>query len=343
MKNKGCVVEVRGETLVLMTASCDFVEVPKDSIGLVVPGMEIEYETKPQRLTYYKKWMAVAAVFMVFILGSLLIMPPTSAMPVYMASIDINPSMNMFIDETGHVVEIQPMNQEAKNLKTRGLQGKTVEEVVSSLMEQLVDQGYFAGHVEHYVVFSLSAIDASVPEEKVTEMMLRLQNTIQGEKQIRDIQLEVLSFAAREEELDEAESEELSLNHLLVRNQYQEMMKQRPPESTKEPSNQSMESMVRTILKEKEHPVFEEHPGTNPGGDKERNEGATPPGTKRPDDREQVSEQHPANPSEEPAEHPVFENHPGNPSSGRDDGNGSDDQQDSQHESRGNNGGNGNR
>jgi len=343
MKNKGCVVEVRSNTLVLMTASCEFIEIPKSSRGLVVPGMEVEYETRPQRLASHKKWLAVAAVFMVFILGSLLIMPPTSAMPVYMASIDINPSMNLFIDETGHVVEIQPMNQEAKKLNTRNLQGKTVEEVVSSLMEQLFDQGYFTDQVEHYMVFSLSAIDTSVPEEKVTEMMLRLQNTIQVEKQTREIQLEVLSFAAREEEVDEAESQELSLNHLLVRNQYQEMMKQKPPESMKEPSNQSMDTMVRTILKEKEHPVFQEHPGADPGGDKVRNEDVTPPGAKRSDDGEQTSEPQPANSSEQPPKHPVFEDHPGSPSSGRDDGNESDSQQNDQHESQGNNGGNGKR
>lgn len=343
MKNKGCVVEVRGETLVLMTASCEFVEVPKSNRGLVVPGMEIEYETRPHRLASHKKWMAVAAMLMLLVLGSLLIMPPTSAMPVYMASIDINPSVNLFIDEMGHVVEIQPMNQEAKSLNTRNLQGKTVEEVVSSLMEQLFDQGYFDDQMEHYMVFSLTTFDTSVPEEQIAEMMLRLENTVQEQKQTREIQLAVLSFAAKEEEVGEAENEELSLNHLLVRNQYQDMMKEKPLESMIEPSTQSMEAMVRTILKDREHPVFEEHPGADPGGNKVRNEDVTPPGAKGPGDSELPSERQPANSSERQPEHPVFENHPGNPSPGRDDGNELESQQNGQHESRGDNGGNGKR
>lgn len=328
MKNKGCVVEVRDETLVIMTDSCEFVEIPKRTKGLVVPGVEIEYETRPQRVATHKKWMAVAAMFMVLMLGSLLILPPTSAMPVYMASIDINPSLNMFIDEAGHVVEFQPMNLEAKNLKTRNLKGKTIEEVVSSLMGQLFDQGYFTDQMEHYMVFSLTAIDTSVPKEKVADMIHRLQNTIEEEKQNREIELDILSYAAREEEVDKAESEEVSLNHLLVRNQYQEMMKQNVPASEKEPSNESMDTMVRTILKEKQHPVFEEHPGADPGGHKVRSEDA-------PQDLENSSEQQPA--------HPVFEEHPGNPSSGKDDGNEWGNQGNGQGESQGNNGGNGKR
>lgn len=330
MKNKGCVVEVRDKTLVLMTASCDFVEIPKNCTGLVLPGMEVVYDTRPNGFAVHKKWMAVAAMVMVLIMGSLFMMPPTSAMPVYLASIDINPSFNMFIDETGQVVEIQPMNPEAKKLKTRSLEGKTVEEAVSSLMGQLFDQGYFTDQMEHYMVFSFTAIDPSISEEKFVDMMLRLENTIQAEKQLREIELDVLSYAAVEDEVEEAESRELSLNHLLVKNQYQAMMRERSPDIDDEQSDEPMETMVRTILKEKEHPVFEEHPG----GNKVKKEDAPANGNEN-DNME--------NPSEHQEKHPVFEENPGDSVRGNDLENGSDNQMDSQQDNQRKNGGQGSR
>ncbi len=334
MKYKGCVVEVRDKTLVLMTASCDFVEIPKNATGLVLPGMEIVYETRPKGFAVHKKWMAVAAMVMVLIMGSFLLMPPTSAMPVYMASIDINPSFNMFIDETGHVVEIQPMNTEAKNLKTRNLTGKAIEEAVASLMEQLFEQGYFADKTEHYMVFSLSAIDASIAEAKVGDMMLRLENTILAEKQLREIELDVLSYTALEDEVEEAESREVSLNHLMVRNQYQEMVREQSSEAVDEQTDESMDSMVRSILREKEHPVFEEHPGADPGNNKVKKEDASPPDNSH-DDREQ--------PPEQQKEHPVFEEHPGDINPRNNVGNGPGDHQNNQHETQENKSGNGSR
>jgi len=328
VRNKGCVIEVRDKTLVLMTASCDFVEIPKKGTGLVVPGMEVVYGTRPNRFAVHKRWMAVAAMVMVLIMGSLFMMPPTNAMPVYLASIDINPSFNLFIDETGQVVEIQPMNPEAKKLKTRSLEGKTVEEAVSSLMGQLFDQGYFTDQMEHYMVFSFTAIDPSISEDKVGDMMLRLENSILEEKQLREIELDVLSYAAIEDEVEEAESRELSLNHLLVKNQYQAMMRERSPVIDDEQSDESMETMVRTILREKEHPVFKEHPGADPGGNKVKKEDAPAKGNENDDKGEPSEQQHQAN-----------EDHPGNSDRGNNQDNGSESQQDNQR----NNGGQGSR
>ena len=255
MKGKGCVVEVRDKTLVLITTSCDFVEIPKRDKGMAYPGMEIEYETRPERVPFPRKWMAVAAMVMVLIMGSLLMMPATSAMPVYVVSMDINPSLNILIDEAGHVVEVQPMNPEAERLSIRNIKGKTVEEAVSSLLDQLFEQGYFSERMEHYMVFSLAAIDSSIQETDVANMMVRLGNSIEEEKLAREIHLEVLSYTAREEELEEAESKDISLNYMLVRNQYQAMMTENSVETADEPVDESMEAMVRSILKKKNHPV----------------------------------------------------------------------------------------
>lgn len=317
MKHKGCVVEVRDETLVLMTASCDFVEIPKNTTGLAVPGMEIVYETRPRGFAVHKKWMAVAAMIMLLVMGSLLMMPATSAMPVYVASIDINPSLSMFIDEAGSVVEVQPMNPEAEKLSMRNLKGKTVEEAVSNLMDQLFEQGYFSDKREHYMVYSLTAIDTSVLEVDVANMMVRLDNSIEEQKMVREIHMEVLSYAAREEELEEAESKDVSLNHMLVSNQYQAMMTEKVAETVEGQADKSMEAMVRTILKDREHPVFKEHPGADPGGNKVK---------KMDEPTENIENEDGGQPAEQQREHPVFREHPGNPDKGVNQENGADKQ-----------------
>jgi len=98
------------------------------------------------------------------------------------------------------------------------------------------------------------------------------------------------------------------------------MMREQSPEADTHKADESMETMVRSILREKEHPVFEEHPGADPGNNKVKKNDA-PPNEER----------------------PVFREKPGKAGKGNDLEDGPDNQQNNQHEAQGNNGGNGNR
>lgn len=132
---------------------------------------------------------------------------PKNQLAYALVSIDINPSFELYVDKEDKVIEIIPINDEAKTLKIEQLIGLEIQDVVEDLIKQAQDYGY------------INTIDAN----QNTVIISTINYGIDGEKLIRNIQVKLGSslnidrsvksyiIQATDDDRDEANKENVSL------------------------------------------------------------------------------------------------------------------------------------
>ena len=302
MIEKGCIIEIREHTMVLMTDSCDFVEIPLTSEYLV-PGMEIEFEKADALASYAAKrkigfgrktaaWVTVAAMLMLAVIGSMTGFPTVSAEPAFVVNVDLNPSVVLVLDEAGSVIKVQAVNADAEKLNLRALRNKPMEEALATLLQEAEAAGYLNPEKDHYMVISLLNLNSDLDEQAVKHLIERAETANQTKDESGSVRVQILALEASHQQAERAEDLQVNINEIVVQDAYGSFRTGMPEgsELTEDAEADSTEAMVRVMLREKEHPVFEVHPGAVPGGDKIRKDEGT--GDDRP--------------------HPVFDSHPGN-------------------------------
>jgi hypothetical protein len=344
MTEKGCIIELREHTMVLMTSSCDFIEIPLTRAHLV-SGMEIEFEqTHSQKLLPLTRrkvgsgrkavtWIAVAALLMLAFIGGIGGFPLASAEPAYIVNIDLNPSLVLMLDESGSVIKVQALNEDAEMLNLKALRGLPMQEALSLLLREAENAGYLNTERDHHMVVSLLDLNDE-PNEQVTEFLLQsARSTALTSAVSESLRVEVLALPASPEQAEKALKKKVNINDIVIRDAYGSIgseVKSEEEVTSGDEESGSMEDMVRAVLKEKNHPVFEVHPGAEPGGEKirkeeELNERTHPIFDVHPGQGNGPGEKENRNNSEndssriQPGEHPVYEVHPGR--SGRGKGN----------------------
>ena len=136
-------------------------------------------------------------------------------------TIDINPSIEIELDEDDLVIQVVALNDDGETIIERDInyQRMTVEEVVNRLVYQAVDRGYIdVDDLENVVLVHV--------EGKTEEIRLRVQSLIESKMQqemnkysnqvhIISNQSNTLTPSAREALRTEARSLEISVNKLL--------------------------------------------------------------------------------------------------------------------------------
>jgi hypothetical protein len=340
MIEKGCIMEIREHTMILMTASCDFIEIPLVSDSLV-PGMEIEFELMDslappvaKRKTGISRkaaaWIAVAAMLMLAVIGTTVGFPTVSAEPAFVVNVDLNPSVILMLDEAGSVIKVKAVNADAERLNLKALRHKPMEEALAALLLEAEEAGYLNPEQDHYMVISLLNLNPDMDEQAVEQLIKRAE-TAMLTKDDNSLRVQILALAASQQQAERAENLQVNINEIVVQDAYGSLRTgmSEGNEVIEDTESDSTEAMVRAMLREKEHPVFEVHPGAVPGGDKIRKDKGT--GDDRP---HPVFDTHPgqANGSmvpgdprveddsiqnNPPKEHPVFEVHPGESTRGQ--------------------------
>ncbi len=82
-----------------------------------------------------------------------------------MVSIDINPSLELYLNKAGQVLEIKTRNKDAETLSVKGLIGKPLEEATTSIVAQATEKGFIKSNdaVDDYVIASTVILDESDP------------------------------------------------------------------------------------------------------------------------------------------------------------------------------------
>ena len=337
MIEKGCIIEIREHTMILMTASCDFVEIPLVSDSLM-PGMEIEFElmnslappAAKQKTGISRKvtaWVAIAAMLMLAVIGTTVGFPTVSAQPAFVVNVDLNPSVILMLDEAGSVIKVQAVNADAERLNLKALRHKPMEEALAYLLLEAEEAGYLNPEQDHYMLISLLDMNPDQDEQAVEHLIKRAETAIQT-KDDNSMRVQILALAASHQQVERAEDLQVHINDIVVQDAYGSLRTGMPEgyELLDDTESDSTEAMVRAMLREKEHPVFEVHPGAVPGGDKIRkdegnNDGSphpvfdTHPGQGNGSDKSSVPGDQKAQDNSihnnPPKEHRVFEVHPG--------------------------------
>ncbi|MDW7670597.1 MAG: anti-sigma factor domain-containing protein [Bacillota bacterium] len=325
MKHKGSIIEVRRHTVIIMTDSCEFIEIPRQQQALF-PGMEIEFalpenitpiRTKKRDLLSLRKtiaFVAVAAILMLAVIGGAFWMPSVSAQPAFLVSVDLNPSLTLTLDGAGRVIEAEALNDDAKMMNLKTVKNMTLEEALKELLREADEAGFLPREREHYMVISLLNLDPMADDGIMNEMLDRTMITLEQDTSKDPLQVYIVAMAANGQQAEEAETLDIPLNQVVVRDALQ---RRRPEgaESGRDNADDSeaspMVELVREMLDQKTHPVFVKHPGSDPDGEKERH--VLENGQER---IHPVFEVHPGDlsvddkKSDEDREHPVFETYP---------------------------------
>ncbi|WP_105615709.1 anti-sigma factor domain-containing protein [Vallitalea okinawensis] len=146
MMYKGTVIEESKKCYIIFTDQCEYVKVKKDIKTQI--GNEIyfiEEDLFQESKTSVNRWVAIAASFMfIIILMSYNLYKPMVSNAIAVVSVDINPSMEFYIDENRRVQSIKPYNEEAELLLSEKYIGMSVEQVINRVIDRAVELNYLS-------------------------------------------------------------------------------------------------------------------------------------------------------------------------------------------------------
>ncbi|AKL96852.1 anti-sigma factor [Clostridium aceticum] len=341
MQHKGCVMELREETMVVMTEQCSFYEIQKRKN--IQEGMEIEFYEKEivlHKNQTLRTFSLVAAAVLLLIITSVYGLKSWNTANQLMAvvTIDINPSIQLEVNNKNQVLKAIAVNKEAETLSLDALEKKPFQEAFQLLLRELREKGYVLKEQENYVLIATVFLqEEEIETEKFRKMIEATKEEVELEALKQGEKIEVITIEATEDLLMTAREEKTSVGKLQVYQNLKEykndkidvdtteekkvkeikvkemkvkeliqLQNQDEEQDKKQNKKQEEKQNEKQGGKVKEHPIFDQHPGS-------KKEEKVPPAVQK----EQQKLNHYTNDQEEKGtvikkkEHPVFEEHPG--------------------------------
>ena len=132
---------------------------------------------------------------------------PRNQLAYALVSIDINPSFELYVDKYDKVIEIIPINDEAKTLKIEQLIGLEIQDVVEALIKQAQDYGYINTLDTNQNTVIISTINYGIDGEKlIRNIQVKLGSSLNIDRSVKSYIIQ-----ATEDDRDEAKKENVSL------------------------------------------------------------------------------------------------------------------------------------
>jgi len=144
VKHRGVVVEIAPKNqVIVMTARGEFVKVPFTKHVQV--GQEIRYSPKKERLSVWQ--LGLAATLFLALLNTWPLLSdrlvPTSILPAFIITVDINPSLEMQISAEQRVLAVDGLNRDGQNLASRlNVVGDNLGPALTEITDQAEKMGY---------------------------------------------------------------------------------------------------------------------------------------------------------------------------------------------------------
>ncbi|AGA70804.1 hypothetical protein Desdi_3418 [Desulfitobacterium dichloroeliminans LMG P-21439] len=155
-QNKGVVLEKNNQKITVLTGDGAFKTLKYK--GNVEIGEEIQLPTQ-YKMPIWRIGASIAAVFILTfmsIFGWSVFQPRTA---VAMISLDINPSLQLTLDQKGEVLELESLNSEAEQLMLGlSLEGKAWEEALDEIIQKSAALQYLTEE-QSWIVIGYSAVD----------------------------------------------------------------------------------------------------------------------------------------------------------------------------------------
>ncbi len=132
---------------------------------------------------------------------------PSNKLAYAIVSVDINPSFELYIDINDIVIEINPLNDDAKSLELDQLIGLPVQDVVENLIKQSQDSGFINLTDMNQDTVIISTISYGTDGEKlVKDIQIKLRSSLAIDRNIKSYILK-----ATDDDREEAKRENVSL------------------------------------------------------------------------------------------------------------------------------------
>ncbi|HYK74577.1 MAG TPA: anti-sigma factor domain-containing protein [Pseudoneobacillus sp.] len=200
---KGIVMEIDRRFLTLLTPEGEFLKARKEKQEYII-GQEIDFfpinvVQKKSSLFYQLPGKAIAAAVFAITVASASLLPIYGNDDVYAyMSIDVNPSIELAVNEDLEVVSLEAYNPEGKQVisEINDWKKKDVSEVTTQIIEEIKEQGYFEKHDKVVIstvyenkkqdeIEKKLEDDIEIIEEKVEKENLQL-TVVHGTKEERE-------------------------------------------------------------------------------------------------------------------------------------------------------------
>ena len=119
--------------------------------------------------------MMVVALLAVVFIGLRL------TLPAYSVTMDVNPSIEIISNKLNHVVAVNPLNEDAKELlKDFKLKDRKLKETVEDLADLMVLKGYISGGKDNLVMITVS--DNEVKQKVVDNINKAIEAYLENKK-----------------------------------------------------------------------------------------------------------------------------------------------------------------
>jgi hypothetical protein len=119
-----------------------------------------------------KLFIPIIVIVLVLIIGVIGFIIFNNNKVVSTVTLDINPSIEINLNSNEKVVSIKALNDDAKDIVNDDLKGKSLEDSLNIITDNLIDKGYaFEGEMLEVILYSEGDISNSQLEEKVTRSL----------------------------------------------------------------------------------------------------------------------------------------------------------------------------
>ncbi|WP_442599260.1 anti-sigma factor domain-containing protein [Neobacillus sp. D3-1R] len=264
---KGIVMEIDRRFLTLLTPEGEFLKARKEKQEYII-GQEIDFfpiNVVPKKSSlFYQlpgKKALVAAMFAI-VIASASFLPMSGSNDVYAyMSIDVNPSIELAVNEDLEVVSMEAYNPEGKLVISEidNWKKKDVSAVTTQIIEKIKEQGFFENHDE-------VVISTVYEDKKQDKIEKKLEEDIEMiEKKVEEENLQLTVVQGTKEEREEAHKQGITTGKLKenqpsvekkIENKQKSTNKQKPPVEKNNTPKSDKKSMPKNDQSKKEnHPV----------------------------------------------------------------------------------------
>jgi len=210
-KGTGLVMEASFDTLVVMTPSGEFINLPWRKEDLPELGSEIEFTTPvvSKNNFFSLKKLGVLAASIIFLLLAIPFVAeyfyPMGQEVIAYVGIDINPSLELGVDKEGVVKEVRGLNEDGKQL-LQGLDfnNLSVNKALKLITEEAVARQYITAEKENNIIITYCS------ERSFPEIAQELTAEIKNELNLQNIEAQVEMLEIEPKFYEKAQKAQLS-------------------------------------------------------------------------------------------------------------------------------------
>ncbi|MCY9668337.1 anti-sigma factor domain-containing protein [Paenibacillus alginolyticus] len=153
-KTNGLVIKITEQVMVVMCDDGKFRNLPLPS-KLPAVGERITVPLRRKK-TYKFRWLSSIAASFILLLG-LAVWYQTQPQYYDIIAIDINPSLELYVDAKERVIKVKPLNSDAEKVLTNFPLGQLkVSEAIERVISTSTDLGYINKNKENFIMISIA-------------------------------------------------------------------------------------------------------------------------------------------------------------------------------------------